>query len=109
MKRPSPKKKIGVKEATEEDLANVQDYLVEYLSNGEDEGKPTFVTLEEMDFTKEEGALETTNNCLKFEQALKNLDTKYFKGRIGLELRLLKISECNLKAERRKWGSKIDE
>ena len=104
MKRASQRKKIVVKEETEEDLANVQGYLVEYLSDGEDEEEPSLVTLEEMDFTKE-GALETTSNCLKIEQALKNLDTKYFKGQVGLGLGLLKISEDNLEKKREESGA----
>ena len=109
MKIPSQKKKIVVKEATEEDLADIQDYLVTYLSDGEDDGEPCHLSLEEMDISKEEGELETSNNCLKIEQALKTLDTKYFKGQIGLGLGLLKISEFNLKEKKRKWGFKNDE
>ena len=108
MKIPSQKKKI-VKEATEEDLADIQDYLVTYLLDGEDDGKPCRLSLEEMDTSKEEGELETSNNCLKNEQALKTLDTKYFKCQIGLGLGLLKISEFNLKEKKRKWGFKIDQ
>ena len=105
----SKEKKIVVKEATEEELANVQAYLVEYISDGENEEEPSLVTFEEMDLSKEKWALETTNNCLKIEQALKNLDTKYFKGQSGLGLRLLKIDECILKEKRRTWGFTIDE
>ena len=40
MKFPSQKKKIVVKEATGEEIADIQDYLVAYLSDGQDDGEP---------------------------------------------------------------------
>ena len=50
-----------------------------YLSDEEDDGDFCHLSLEEMDISKKEGELETSNNCLKIEQAVKTLDKK-FKG-----------------------------
>ena len=109
MKIPSQKKKIVVKEATKEDLADIQDNLVTFLSDREDDGERCQSSLAEKDISKQEGELETSNNCLKIEEALKTLDTKYFKGQIGLGLGSLKINDFSLTEKQRKWGFKIDE
>ena len=106
MKFRSQKKKIVVKGATEEDLADIQIYLVACLSDGEDDREPSRLSLE-MDRSKEEGELETSNICSKIEQALKSLDTKYFKGQIGLRLGLQKIGEFSLKQRTRKRSGEV--
>ena len=51
MKFRSQKKEIVVKGVTEEDLADIQNYLVAYLSDGEDDREPIPLSLE-MDRSK---------------------------------------------------------
>ena len=86
------KKKLVAKE-TAENLADVQDYLVDSLAEKEQyaEEKPNLMNIKEIDLSKDEGALETSINYLKIEWIFKKLDAQYVKSQIGWLLTVYKI------------------
>ena len=68
IKCPFQKRVLVAKEAAV-DVADVQHYLVEYLSEGEQHAKeePSLKNFEEIDFSKDEGDFEASNSCLKMD------------------------------------------
>ena len=64
-----PKENIISEEAAEKDFVDVQDYIVDYLSEGQQYGEEAllFKNIEQIDLSKDEGAFETSNNCTKIE------------------------------------------